>query len=165
MHILTPTRTRIQQFLPGQSRLRKLYNGFGNGSAMRRASVAFETIEEVRTWSKRSSEITHSHFEGIRGAQATLHAGVPTRIDKTDHRVLVRASPIRTRTSLRFSRLSASGAIHVGEAPRRVAHLLLHTKLLSGKFRPAFHREPHTGIALTSDYRMRRKTGNPPREF
>ena len=68
-----------------------------------RAPVAFETIiEEVHTWSKRSSEITHNHFEGIRGARATLHAEVPTRIDKTDHRVLVRASPIRTRTSLRF---------------------------------------------------------------
>jgi hypothetical protein len=67
-----------------------------------RAPVGFETIEEVRTWSKRTSEITHNHFEGIRGAQATLHAGVPTTIDKTDHRVLVWASPIRTRTSLRF---------------------------------------------------------------
>lgn len=59
-----------------------------------RAPVEFETIEEVRPWSNRSSEMTHNHFEGIRGAQATLHAGVPTRIDKTDHRVLVRANPI-----------------------------------------------------------------------
>jgi hypothetical protein len=67
-----------------------------------RAPVGFETMEEVRTWSKRSTEITHNHVEGIRGAQATLHAGVATRIDKTEHRVLVRASPIRTRTSLRF---------------------------------------------------------------
>lgn len=95
MHILTPTRTRIQQFLPpGSSRFANFTTALAMAPLCGRAPVAFETIEEVRPWSNRSSEITHNHFEGIRGAQATLHAGVPTRIDKTDHRVLVRANPI-----------------------------------------------------------------------
>lgn len=95
MHILTPTRTRIQQSLPpGSSRFANFTTALAMAPLCGRAPVAFETIEEVRPWSNRSSEITHNHFEGIRGAQATLHAGVPTRIDKTDHRVLVRANPI-----------------------------------------------------------------------
>jgi ADP-ribosylglycohydrolase len=32
---------------------------------------AFETMEDVLAWSKRSAEVTHNHPEGIRGAQAT----------------------------------------------------------------------------------------------
>ena len=55
---------------------RQPYNSFGNGSAMRVSPVgfAFETMEEVLAWSKRSAEVTHNHPEGIRGAQATAAA-------------------------------------------------------------------------------------------
>jgi len=35
---------------------------------------AFETMEDVLAWSKRSAEVTHNHPEGIRGAQATAAA-------------------------------------------------------------------------------------------
>jgi ADP-ribosylglycohydrolase len=57
-------------------RLREPYNSFGNGAAMRVSPVgfAFETIEEVLAWSKRSAEVTDNHPEGIRGAQATAAA-------------------------------------------------------------------------------------------
>lgn len=57
-------------------RMREPYNSFGNGAAMRVSPVgfAFETIEEVLAWSKRSAEVTHNHPEGIRGAQATAAA-------------------------------------------------------------------------------------------
>jgi ADP-ribosylglycohydrolase len=57
-------------------RVRDPYNSFGNGAAMRVSPVgfAFETIEEVLAWSKRSAEVTHNHPEGIRGAQATATA-------------------------------------------------------------------------------------------
>ena len=56
--------------------VREPYNSFGNGAAMRVSPVgfAFETIEEVLAWSKRSAEVTHNHAEGIRGAQATAAA-------------------------------------------------------------------------------------------
>ena len=59
-----------------RNRLREPYNSFGNGSAMRVSPVgfAFETIEEVLTWSERSAAVTHNHPEGIRGAQATAAA-------------------------------------------------------------------------------------------
>jgi ADP-ribosylglycohydrolase len=62
-------------------RVREPYNSFGNGAAMRVSPVgfAFETIEEVLAWSKRSAEVTHSHPEGIRGAQATATAICPAR--------------------------------------------------------------------------------------
>jgi ADP-ribosylglycohydrolase len=57
-------------------RVREPYNSFGNGAAMRVSPIgfAFETIEEVLAWSKRSAEVTHNHPEGIRGAQATATA-------------------------------------------------------------------------------------------
>jgi ADP-ribosylglycohydrolase len=56
--------------------VREPYNSFGNGAAMRVSPVgfAFETMEDVLLWSKRSAEVTHNHPEGIRGAQATAAA-------------------------------------------------------------------------------------------
>ncbi|MDB5353099.1 MAG: hypothetical protein JWN86_4346 [Planctomycetota bacterium] len=59
-----------------QSRDRRPYNSWGNGSAMRVSPVgyAFETIDEVLTEAQRSAEVTHDHPEGIRGAQATAAA-------------------------------------------------------------------------------------------
>lgn len=58
------------------NRRREPYNSFGNGAAMRASPVgfAFESIEEVLAWSKRSAEVTHNHPEGIRGAQVTAVA-------------------------------------------------------------------------------------------
>jgi ADP-ribosylglycohydrolase len=52
------------------------YNSWGNGSAMRVSPVgwAFDDLEQVLAEAKRSAEVTHSHPEGIRGAQATAAA-------------------------------------------------------------------------------------------
>jgi ADP-ribosylglycohydrolase len=52
------------------------YNSWGNGSAMRVSPLAycFDTKEEVLEEAKRSAEITHSHPEGIKGAQAVALA-------------------------------------------------------------------------------------------
>ena len=52
------------------------YNSFGNGSAMRVSPVgfAFDEEEEVLAEAGRSAEVTHSHPEGIKGAQATALA-------------------------------------------------------------------------------------------
>jgi ADP-ribosylglycohydrolase len=52
------------------------YNSFGNGSAMRVSPVgfAFNTKEKVLEEAKKSAECTHSHPEGIAGAQATALA-------------------------------------------------------------------------------------------
>ena len=54
----------------------KPYNSFGNGSAMRVSPVAWvaESLEEAETLAKWSAEITHSHPEGIKGAQAVAAA-------------------------------------------------------------------------------------------
>jgi ADP-ribosylglycohydrolase len=48
------------------------YNSWGNGSAMRVSPVAYasQDVEWVLAEAKRSAEVTHSHPEGIRGAQA-----------------------------------------------------------------------------------------------
>lgn len=52
------------------------YNSFGNGSAMRVSPVgfAFDTVDDVLLYAKRSAEVTHNHPEGIKGAQATALA-------------------------------------------------------------------------------------------
>lgn len=52
------------------------YNSCGNGSAMRVGPVGwgFDTIEEILAKAKESSECTHNHPEGIKGAQATALA-------------------------------------------------------------------------------------------
>lgn len=50
----------------------KPYNSWGNGSGMRVSPVGwfFDTEEEVLKYAKISAEVTHSHSEGIKGAQA-----------------------------------------------------------------------------------------------
>jgi ADP-ribosylglycohydrolase len=52
------------------------YGSWGNGSAMRVSPVAwaFGTLEEVLHRAKESARVTHSHPEGIKGAQATAAA-------------------------------------------------------------------------------------------
>ena len=65
-------------------RKRDPYNSFGNGSAMRVSPVgfAFDTIDDVLVWAERSSSVTHSHPEGIRGAKATAAAIFYARQDR-----------------------------------------------------------------------------------
>ena len=54
----------------------KPYNSCGNGSAMRVSSVAwlYHDLESVRRAARISSEVTHNHPEGIKGAEATAAA-------------------------------------------------------------------------------------------
>lgn len=49
------------------------YNSWGNGSAMRISPVgwAFQTLEDVLQKAEEYSVLTHSHPEGVKGAQAT----------------------------------------------------------------------------------------------
>lgn len=52
------------------------YNSFGNGSAMRSSPVgwACDSLIEVLAEAKRTAEVTHSHPQGILGAQAVAGA-------------------------------------------------------------------------------------------
>lgn len=52
------------------------YNSFGNGAAMRVSACGFaaSTIEEAKQLSKKVTEVTHNHPEGIKGAEATTVA-------------------------------------------------------------------------------------------
>ena len=49
------------------------YNSFGNGSAMRVSSVGwlYDSLEETRKIARATSEISHNHPEGIKGADCT----------------------------------------------------------------------------------------------
>ena len=51
------------------------YNSWGNGSAMRVSPVgfAYQDLDTTLAEAKRSASVTHSHPEGIKGAQATHH--------------------------------------------------------------------------------------------
>lgn len=63
-------------------RSREPYNSWGNGSAMRVSPIgfAFDSLEEVMTHARKTAEVTHSHPEGIRGAQATAVAILLSRM-------------------------------------------------------------------------------------
>ena len=52
------------------------YNSYGNGSAMRVSPVGYyaQSLEEALALAKVSAEVTHTHPEGIKGAQATAAA-------------------------------------------------------------------------------------------
>ena len=54
----------------------KPYNSFGNGSAMRVSACGWVTnsIDEAILLSKKVTEVTHNHPEGIKGAEATVVA-------------------------------------------------------------------------------------------
>lgn len=50
------------------------YNSFGNGSAMRVSACGFAagTLDEAILLSRKVTEVTHNHPEGIKGAEATV---------------------------------------------------------------------------------------------
>ena len=52
------------------------YNSFGNGSAMRVAAAGwlFDDLETTRKIARWTSEVTHNHPEGVKGAEATASA-------------------------------------------------------------------------------------------
>ena len=65
--------------------IRKPYNSWGNGSAMRTSAVGwmFDTLEETERVAEIQASLTHNHPEGIKGAQATSAAIFMARTGKT----------------------------------------------------------------------------------
>ena len=53
------------------------YNSWGNGAAMRVSAVPYcaETLEEVKLLSRKVTEVSHNHPEGIKGAEAAAVCG------------------------------------------------------------------------------------------
>lgn len=62
----------------------KPYNSYGNGAAMRVSAVGFvaNSLEEAKSLSRKVTEITHNHPEGIKGAEATAVAIYLVKIGK-----------------------------------------------------------------------------------
>lgn len=65
------------------------YYSFGNGSAMRVSAVAYvgKSLEEVKELSKKVTEITHNHPEGLKGAEATAVAIFLAKNGKTKEEI------------------------------------------------------------------------------
>lgn len=65
------------------------YNSYGNGSAMRVSAAGWlrETLEETERLAKYTAEVTHSHPEGIKGAQATASAIFMARTGSTKEEI------------------------------------------------------------------------------
>jgi len=78
------------------SSTRSPYNSWGNGSAMRVSPVGFacNTLDATLDFAKRSSEVTHNHEEGIRGAQSTAGAIFLARTGKTKDEIRLFAQSI-----------------------------------------------------------------------
>ncbi len=67
----------------------KPYNSWGNGSAMRVSPVAYfaNSLEEVKLLSRKVTEISHNHPEGIKGAEAVAVAVFMANQGKTKHEI------------------------------------------------------------------------------
>lgn len=67
----------------------KPYNSCGNGSAMRVSPVGYiaNGIEEAKELSRKVTEITHNHPEGLKGAEATAVCIVLARQGKTKEEI------------------------------------------------------------------------------
>jgi ADP-ribosylglycohydrolase len=65
---------RFRGWLKGESR--EPYNSWGNGSAMRVSSAGwlFNDLETTRKVARWTSEVTHNHPEGVKGAESTASA-------------------------------------------------------------------------------------------
>lgn len=63
------------------------YRSYGNGAAMRASACGFaaDSIEEAIALAKAVTTVTHSHPEGLKGAEATA---VAVYLAKTDHSIL-----------------------------------------------------------------------------
>ena len=63
------------------------YNSYGNGAAMRVSACGFvaKTMEEAIMLSRKVTEVTHNHPEGLKGAEATTAA---IFLAKTGHNIL-----------------------------------------------------------------------------
>lgn len=68
---------------------KEAYNSYGNGSAMRVSSIAwwYDSLAEVEAKAKDSALVTHSHPEGIKGAQATAASIFLARIGSTKNEI------------------------------------------------------------------------------
>jgi type I restriction enzyme M protein len=62
----------------------RAYNSYGNGAAMRVSACGFaaKNLEEAKLLSRKVTEITHNHPEGIRGAEATTACVILVREGK-----------------------------------------------------------------------------------
>ena len=69
--------------------IRKPYNSWGNGSAMRTSAVGwmFDTLEETERVAEIQAAVTHNHPEGIKGAQATSTAIFMARNGKSKQEI------------------------------------------------------------------------------
>ncbi|NLE63111.1 MAG: dinitrogenase reductase, partial [Bacteroidales bacterium] len=72
-----------------RNEVRKPYNSFGNGAAMRVSPIgfAYDNLEKVLKTAKMSAEVTHNHPEGIKGAQAIAAAVFLANIGKTKQEI------------------------------------------------------------------------------
>jgi type I restriction enzyme M protein len=63
----------------------KPYNSYGNGAAMRVSACGWagKTLEEVKFLSKKVTEISHNHNEGLKGAEVTAISVFMARQGKT----------------------------------------------------------------------------------
>ena len=80
---------RFMQWLYSESM--QPYNSFGNGAAMRVSACGFaaKTLNEAKRMSRKVTEVTHDHPEGLKGAEATAVAIFMAR--KGDSKEKIRA--------------------------------------------------------------------------
>ena len=74
---------RFNEWIKNKSKIP--YNSFGNGSAMRVSYVGWfaDSMIEALNLAKITAEVTHNHYEGIKGAQAVAAAVFLARKKKT----------------------------------------------------------------------------------
>jgi ADP-ribosylglycohydrolase len=127
-------------------RIKRPYNSWGNGSAMRVSPVgwAYNDIDTVLQKAKESAEITHNHPEGIKGAQATALSIYLARMKKTKEEI---KNEIERRFSynLNFDLESLRKYYKFNESCQQTVPQAIYTLLISENFEDSIRKAIYIG--------------------
>jgi ADP-ribosylglycohydrolase len=127
-------------------KIKRPYNSWGNGSAMRVSPVgwAYNDIETILQKAKESAEITHNHPEGIKGAQSTALSIYLARTGKTKP-VIKEIIENRFNYNLSFDLEELRRSYKFNESCQNTVPQAIYTFLISDNFEDSIRKAIYIG--------------------